>query len=76
MSKTDNYVFLTQAAVAAGDVSFLPFPAMIDHTMITRDALAELNGGVTQVLRLDQEVEGYEDRVSDHLPVITTFELR
>lgn len=76
LDKTDNYAFLTSAAAQAGDISYLPFPGLIDHIMITEDALDELNGGVTQVLRLEQTEANYEFEVSDHLPVVTTFELR
>jgi len=76
LDKTDDYVFLTQPAVRANDISFLAFPGLIDHTLITRDALHELNGGITFIPRLDQEDSFYQFDVSDHLPVVTTFELR
>ena len=50
-------------------------PGLIDHVMITSDALDELGDGVTEVLRLDQTIADYQDVFSDHVPVVTRFEI-
>ena len=76
LDKPDSYYFLTMAAAQAGEISYISFPGLIDHVMITQDALAELNGGVTQPYRLDLTEPDYEWEVSDHLPVVTIFELK
>jgi len=69
----ERYHFLTLAAEEAGGHTYLPFDAMIDHILITSDALDEYGEGTTEVLELEHRIMYYEARVSDHRPVIARF---
>jgi exonuclease III len=69
----ERYHFLTLAAEEAGQYTYLPFDAMIDHIMVTTDALDEYGSGTTEILRLEDRIMYYEARVSDHRPVIARF---
>ncbi len=53
--------------------SYIGTGSLIDHLMITGDALAEYGSGSTITLRLDDEVYRYESVVSDHRPVMSVF---
>jgi exonuclease III len=48
---------------------------LIDHLLVTRPALSAYGAGVTQTLRLDDEMPDYKELVSDHRPVMATFAL-
>ncbi|MEO0082453.1 MAG: endonuclease/exonuclease/phosphatase family protein [candidate division WOR-3 bacterium] len=74
LDDSTNYRFLTMSL--AGNTrygSYIYTGLLIDHIMVTTDALAEYLGGITQTLRLDDEVSRYEAVVSDHRPVMSTF---
>ncbi len=47
--------------------------SLIDHLLVSRDALNEYQGGTTTTLRLDDEVARYKQRISDHRPVMAWF---
>jgi endonuclease/exonuclease/phosphatase family metal-dependent hydrolase len=64
------YRFLTLPLAEAGAHSYIPFEAMIDHVLVTADALDEVGSGETEVLALDESLPGYRD-ISDHRPVRT-----
>lgn len=68
-----TYTFLTEPAAEAGEFSYLPFESMIDHVMITTDALGEYGDGTTEVLHLEASYPEYEAGVSDHRPVLVRF---
>jgi len=65
----ETYSFLTEAAAADGDYSYIPFSSLIDHILVTDGAIAELGGDKAQIFHLEEEVGAYESTVSDHLPV-------
>jgi endonuclease/exonuclease/phosphatase family metal-dependent hydrolase len=69
----DTYTFLTLPAAQAGEFSYIPFESMIDHVLITTDALGEVGDGTTEVLHLEGSYPDYEARVSDHRPIFTRF---
>lgn len=69
----ERYAFLTHDTERAGAYSYIPFQAMIDHVLVTTDALGEYGEGRTEVLALDEEMFGYRDLVSDHRPVVSRF---
>jgi hypothetical protein len=74
LEDSTDYSFLTMPM--AGDPYWASFPglqSLIDHTMITSDALAEYGGGNTITLRLDDEYPHYSYRISDHRPVLSQF---
>lgn len=71
----DRYTFLTMGPVEAGAYTYLPFESFIDHMLITNGALDEYGGGITRVLALEHSRPDYRDVLSDHRPVIATFEL-
>jgi endonuclease/exonuclease/phosphatase family metal-dependent hydrolase len=68
-----TYAFLTWPAAQAGEASYLPFQSMIDHVLVTTDALDEVGAGTTEVLHLEASVPDYEATVSDHRPVLSRF---
>jgi endonuclease/exonuclease/phosphatase family metal-dependent hydrolase len=69
----DTYSFLTLPAAQAGEFSYIPFESMIDHVLVTRDALDEYGDGTTSVLPAEVTYPGYEAAVSDHRPVLSRF---
>ena len=71
----DRFRFLTQPAEEAGEYSYLPFRKMIDHVLVTTDALVEYGDGDTEVLLLDAEMPDYRTTISDHRPVVSRFAL-
>jgi endonuclease/exonuclease/phosphatase family metal-dependent hydrolase len=48
---------------------------LIDHLLATRGALGEYGNGSTTTLRLDDQMPEYEQRISDHRPVVSKFML-
>jgi len=71
----ESYTFLTMDAALGGEYSYLPFESLIDHILITSDALGEYGAGTTDVLELDRNYPDYRDLISDHRPVLSRFEL-
>ena len=71
----DNYRFLSQEPADRGEYSYIPYPSLLDHVLITQGLTAEYGLGQTSVLALDERELGfdYEDLVSDHRPVISIF---
>jgi endonuclease/exonuclease/phosphatase family metal-dependent hydrolase len=69
------YRFLTLPLAEAGDHSYIPFESMIDHVLVTADMNAEIGGGETEVLPLEQSVGNYDD-ITDHRPVRTRLSWR
>ena len=68
--------FLTQEAAEAGESSYIPFPSLIDHILVTDEIFDALDYQQTEVLYLDQTWSGtYEQTVSDHRPVQARFDL-
>ncbi len=72
----ERYYFLTQPLADARDSSYIPFPGLIDHIMVTTDALYEYGPGRTRVVYVEQDYVGYVPNVSDHRPVLSTFVVR
>jgi endonuclease/exonuclease/phosphatase family metal-dependent hydrolase len=73
LNAPERYRFLTLPIEEAGGHSYLPFDVMIDHILVTTDALDEYGSGSTEVLPLELRIMYYEARVSDHRPVISRF---
>ncbi len=74
----DGHVFLSgteNSPELAGDYSYVPFRAMIDHIMVTRETMDEYGGGRTYIHSPDLDDPAYLDIVSDHRPVISEFRL-
>jgi len=74
LDDTAHYQFLTMPL--AGDPYWASYPStgtLIDHILVTSDALGEYQGGETTTLRLDYEVTDYSYWVSDHRPVMSQF---
>ncbi len=71
----DNYEFLTLPM--AGDpqqASYPGYSSLIDHILITSSLLDEYgDNGLTETLRLDDELSNYLTTVSDHRPVASYF---
>ncbi len=72
----ERYRFLTTPLSQAGDSSYIPFSGLIDHIMITSDALDEYGPGRTRVVYAEQDYVGYVPNISDHRPVLSTFIIR
>ncbi len=69
-----DYRFLTFPL--AGDPHFASYPrysSLIDHILISKDAIDEYRGGTTTTLRLDDELPNYFQDISDHRPVMAKF---
>lgn len=72
----ERYRFLTFSLLEARASSYIPFFGLIDHIMITTDALDEYGPGTTRVVEADDYYPGYLVNISDHRPVLSTFVLR
>ena len=68
LEQPELYSFLTMPAAEAGDHTYIPFESMIDHVLVTNDALDEI--AETEVLALEETVTRYRD-LTDHRPVRT-----
>jgi len=66
-----EYQFLTMPLI--GQASYPGFNSLIDHILISSDALPEYSGGSTQILNLDFEFSEYSTLISDHRPVLAKF---
>ncbi|MGE0787265.1 MAG: endonuclease/exonuclease/phosphatase family protein [Sandaracinaceae bacterium] len=75
LDRPDLYRFLTLPNEALGEYSYIPFRSMIDHILVTNDALAEYGEGTTEVLALDATIPDYRAIISDHRPVLARFAL-
>ncbi len=68
-----RYRFLTLPLAGASENASYIGGSLIDHILVTSDALDEYGTGYTQTLRLDDELPSYEADVSDHRPVMAVF---
>jgi len=69
-----DYQFLTASLIGNQQaVSYPRYGSLIDHILISQDAFDEYQAGWTETLRLDEEVEGYDIKISDHRPVMAVF---
>jgi exonuclease III len=75
LEQPELYFFLTGSLAMEGETSYIPIPGLIDHVLITTDALYEYGDGTTEVLRLDSTVQGYRNFISDHRPVMARFKV-
>lgn len=72
--ESDAYHFLTFPLAGSGrDASYPYLGSLIDHILVSEDALAEYDGGAAHTQRLDDVYPDYFRRVSDHRPVMATF---
>jgi endonuclease/exonuclease/phosphatase family metal-dependent hydrolase len=76
LDEPDRFSFLTQPIADAGGFSFVPSLSLIDHVLAVGGDTGSLVPRDTQVVRLDQTVPDYVERISDHLPVLSRFTLR
>ena len=72
----DTYRFVTMDRAERGGYSYIPFASMIDHILVTTDALDEYVEGSAEILRLDDHLVRYVDEISDHRPVVARFRPR
>jgi endonuclease/exonuclease/phosphatase family metal-dependent hydrolase len=68
-----TYTFLTWPAAQEGEFSYIPFQSMIDHILVTTDALGEYGDGTTSAVHLEATYPDYEATVSDHRPILSRF---
>ncbi|MBM3315327.1 hypothetical protein FJY71_05755 [candidate division WOR-3 bacterium] len=74
LADSARYRFLTLPMAGNEELaSYIPSAALLDHVMVTAGALPEYGTGYTVTLRVDDELPGYEDWVSDHRPVMAVF---
>jgi endonuclease/exonuclease/phosphatase family metal-dependent hydrolase len=76
LDDTLNYRFLTLPL--AGYPNWASYPstgALIDHVLVTTDALGEYGDGVTETLLLDYQVSNYSYWISDHRPMFSMFQV-
>ena len=69
LDNPDLYRVRTDALALGGGVSFVPSGRMLDHIITTVGLDDEIGESEAVIPPLDDEVTGYVDRVSDHLPV-------
>ncbi len=72
---TDFYRFLSLEAAFDGEYSFIPARIMLDHVLVTSDALTEYGAGETSVLVAEDLIPAYLSQISDHRPVVSVFQI-
>ena len=72
----DRFDFLTLPLAEDGQFTFVPSRSFIDHVLAARTSAGTLVPRTTEVVRLDQTVPDYVERISDHLPILSAFGLR
>lgn len=70
-----EWVFPTATLGAGGTTSILGFDDVIDHILVSDDAMAWYQAGSALVYRVDEHVPQYRWTTSDHLPVLARFKL-
>lgn len=73
LAAPDRYRFRTAEVAAAGEASFIPSSALIDHIVTTAGLEAEVGATAAIIPRLDAMMSRYESYVSDHLPVVLSI---
>lgn len=73
LNATSRYNVRTLGLANAGQTSFIPSGAIIDHVITTQNLDDEMNGGSTVIPRVDFELLSYEQVISDHLPVVSAM---
>ncbi len=68
-----DWAFPTAELSAAGAVSILGFPDVIDHILASDETMAWYSPGSASVYRVDEYIPRYEETTSDHLPVLVRF---
>jgi len=71
LNDTANYSFLTSSLI--GQHSYPSYPSLIDHILISKDALGEYSNGISKIIDLDYQFSNYSTYVSDHRPVVSHF---
>lgn len=66
---TARYTIETSVNFAAGEATYISSDAIIDHIVTTTSLSAAIGDARSVIPRLQYDVDGYRDRVSDHLPV-------
>jgi endonuclease/exonuclease/phosphatase family metal-dependent hydrolase len=72
----DRFSFTTLPLAEDGQFSFVPSRSFIDHVLVAGSDAATLVPRDTEVVRLDETVPDYVERISDHLPILSRFGLR
>jgi len=73
LNSPDQYTFLTLNL--SGQYSYISstYKSMIDHILVSKSVLKSYASGHTQVLYLDEEVNNFNNQISDHRPVTASF---
>lgn len=66
--------FLTLPLEQRGQYTYIPFDSFIDHVHVRGASL--FANSVARVLTLDETIDDYVDRTSDHRPVVVTLDLQ
>jgi endonuclease/exonuclease/phosphatase family metal-dependent hydrolase len=67
------YEVHTEDLANGGGFTFVPSQVILDHVVTTASLDDELAGGAVIIPRLDVQFLGYEQSVSDHLPVVVSM---
>lgn len=68
-----GWAFPTAALSQAGISSTVDYPDVIDHHLLSDEALAYYQAGSAEAWRLDALVPRYGDTTSDHFPVLARY---
>lgn len=71
---TARYTIETQTNYNSGEATYISSDAIIDHIVTTAPLSPAIGGERSVIPRLQFDVEDYRGRVSDHLPVVLSFE--
>ncbi len=68
-----HWTFATEALTQAQVTSILGYDNVIDHILVSDEAMARYEEGSAQVYCVDDHIADYENTTSDHLPVLVRF---
>ena len=74
LAAPDRYTVRTAAAATRGERSHAS-GRILDHIVTTAGLAGELGAREATIVRLDRLVAGYDDDISDHLPVVLSIPL-
>jgi len=69
LAKPDAYAALTLEVAHRDGYSYIPYRRLIDHIVVTQEAVEQFPLQTIDPVKLDDTIPGYAETISDHRPV-------
>ncbi len=69
LAKPEAYTALTLELATRQEYSYLPYQKLIDHIVVTHEAVEQFPLQAIDPVKLDETLPGYATMISDHRPV-------